>query len=519
MAYALQFDGTNSIVIPDAADLDLNLTNGWTIWFRAKIADNTGTTTDTFLDIEDGSFGADYVVLTMGHASHGTSYKRNAFLATVKDHLTYSQSYESNAVTIPNADFVTYYVSVVSGTIYVGACTNGGMVSERSAASVIADNVLGKKWYIGARTDGTYPLRAGTQIESFGVSSGKMTNAEIEAVAAGTAFDATTATVVRYYEMNEGSGGVINDKTNTGNAAYQGAFTGLTWVDLGGGSDTTPDAFSFTDQTDVAVSTLTTSNTLTITGMDAGTAISVSGGEMSINSGAFTTSATTIDPSDTVALRVTSSASNSTASNVTLTIGTVSDIWTVTTVAGAGDTTPDAFSFTDQTDVAVSTLTTSNTITVTGIDAATAISVTGGEMSINSGAFTSSSSTVSVNDTVQLRVTSSASNSTAVNVTLDIGGVTDIWSVTTVAVATGTITTGAFENNTGTLQTGLSGLRVVVLDPTDGSTVLNSTGNTTHATTAVLTLSDAALTPATTYGVITLNTAGTAIGAELITAT
>jgi hypothetical protein len=188
--------------------------------------------------------------------------------------------------------------------------------------------------------------------------------------------------------------------------------------------------------------------------------------------------------------------------------------------AVGADTTPDAFSFTDQTDVALSTLTTSNTLTITGIDAATAISVTGGEMSINSGAFGSASTTVVASDTVQLRVTSSASNSTAVAVTLDIGGVTDEWSVTTLAaVSGGTITTGPFKNNTGTLQTGLTGLRVVVLNPTDGTTVLNSTGNTTHATTAVLTLSDAALTPATTYGVITLNTAGTVIGAELITAT
>ena len=186
---------------------------------------------------------------------------------------------------------------------------------------------------------------------------------------------------------------------------------------------------------------------------------------------------------------------------------------------GGSDTTPDAFSFTDQTNVAVSTLTTSNTVTITGIDTATAISVTGGEMSINSGAFTSSSTTVSVNDTVQLRVTSSASNSTAVAVTLDVGGVTDEWSVTTVAASVGTITTGPFKNNTGTPQTGLSGLRVVVLDPTDGTTVLNSTGNTTHATTAVLTLSDAALTTGNYYGVVTISSDGTVLGIERIQAT
>lgn len=103
------------------------------------------------------------------------------------------------------------------------------------------------------------------------------------------------------------------------------------------------------------------------------------------------------------------------------------------TVGGVADTTPDAFSFTDQTDVALSTLTTSNTITVTGIDSPATITVTGGEMSINSGAFTSVSTTVSVNDAVQLRQTSSGSNSTQTNVTLDIGGVSDVWSITTEA--------------------------------------------------------------------------------------
>jgi hypothetical protein len=126
---------------------------------------------------------------------------------------------------------------------------------------------------------------------------------------------------------------------------------------------------------------------------------------------------------------------------------------------------------------------------------------------------------VVASDTVQLRVTSSASNSTAVAVTLDIGGVTDEWTVTTVAASVGTITTGPFKNNTGTLQTGLTGLRVVVLDPTDGTTVLNSTGNTTHATTAVMTLSDAALTTGNYYGVVTINSDGTVLGIERIQAT
>lgn len=99
-----------------------------------------------------------------------------------------------------------------------------------------------------------------------------------------------------------------------------------------------------------------------------------------------------------------------------------------------GDSVPDAFSFTDLTDQTISTQVTSNTITVTGIDVSTAISLSssaGMEYRINGGSWVTSSGSVVVNDTVQLRVTTSGSYSTAVTGTLDIGGVTDEWSVTT----------------------------------------------------------------------------------------
>ena len=100
------------------------------------------------------------------------------------------------------------------------------------------------------------------------------------------------------------------------------------------------------------------------------------------------------------------------------------------------DTTPNAFSFTDTTGLTTSFTTVSNTITVSGIEASAAISITttdGMEYSINGGAYTSASGTVDNGDTVQLRVTTSASWTTEVSGTLDIGGVTDTWSVTTSA--------------------------------------------------------------------------------------
>lgn len=106
--------------------------------------------------------------------------------------------------------------------------------------------------------------------------------------------------------------------------------------------------------------------------------------------------------------------------------------------AAGPDTIPDAFTFTDQTDVAVSSTITSAAITVAGIDSAATITVTGGEYDINaSGTFVSSSGTVDNGDTVRARHTSSASYLTAVNTVVTIGGVSDTFTSTTVAASLG----------------------------------------------------------------------------------
>ena len=101
--------------------------------------------------------------------------------------------------------------------------------------------------------------------------------------------------------------------------------------------------------------------------------------------------------------------------------------------APASDTTPDAFSFTDVTGAVLSTVYTSGPITVSGIDAAAAITVTGGEYNINGGAFTSDAGNVNNGDSVRARGTSSGSYSTAVNVAVTIGGVSDTFTITTQA--------------------------------------------------------------------------------------
>jgi hypothetical protein len=102
-------------------------------------------------------------------------------------------------------------------------------------------------------------------------------------------------------------------------------------------------------------------------------------------------------------------------------------------MGAAGDTTPTAFSFTDRTDASRSTVYESDAIVVAGIDSGAAMTITGGEYQINGGAWASSATTVFLGDSIKVRGTSSASVSTAVNVVLTIGGVSDTYTITTVA--------------------------------------------------------------------------------------
>lgn len=104
-----------------------------------------------------------------------------------------------------------------------------------------------------------------------------------------------------------------------------------------------------------------------------------------------------------------------------------------TCVKVPADTTPDAFSFTDVTGQALNTLITSNTITINGINAGTAVSVSGAgspQISINGGAW-GTSGTITNGQTLAVRLTSANAFSTARTATVDVGGVTDVWSVTT----------------------------------------------------------------------------------------
>ena len=202
-------------------------------------------------------------------------------------------------------------------------------------------------------------------------------------------------------------------------------------------ADTTPNQFTFTDQTGVPLNTLITSNTITVTGIDAGASISIIGGQYSRNNGTFRTSKGTTYNGDSIRVRHTSATVNNTTTNTVLTIGGVKDTFSSTTLASVPDTTPNPFSFTDQTGIALSTTVTSNAITVAGINAPSAISISGGLYSINGGGYVATAGTVNNGNSITVRLISSPNYSTTTNALLTIGGVSDTFSVTTLANSTG----------------------------------------------------------------------------------
>ncbi|MGD9537147.1 MAG: hypothetical protein AB7P52_05260 [Alphaproteobacteria bacterium] len=227
---------------------------------------------------------------------------------------------------------------------------------------------------------------------------------------------------------------------------------GANWVPVGKAvpvaRDDTPDAFGFTDQTDVALSTLIESNIVQITGFDVDAPVSIAGdgnpeyrictdGSSDANCDgsvvqSWTSSPGSIDTGQYLQLRLTSNASYDTMNSATVAVGFANDQWDVTTVAQ--DTTPDAFSFTDQTDVALSTLTTSNTVNITGITGSVSVSISGNgspQFRIAGGSWVTSG-TITNGQTLQLRLTSNASGNTMNSATVTVGSANDQWDVTTV---------------------------------------------------------------------------------------
>ena len=227
--------------------------------------------------------------------------------------------------------------------------------------------------------------------------------------------------------------------TTTNTTLTVGAGSGVTGVSdefrstTAGEQDTTPDAFSFVDKTNVALAAVVTSDVITLSGFDTAAPASITGGTVSVNCGGdntYTASPQPLPPNSRVCVRHTSPVTGGTATNTVLTVGGVSDTFTSTTVPG--DAAPSPFSFTDQTGVDLAATITSVAVTISGIDIASPVVVTGGQYSIGcTSTFVSAPGSISNGETVCVRHQSSFDSESTVTTTLTIGAESGTFRSTT----------------------------------------------------------------------------------------
>ena len=194
------------------------------------------------------------------------------------------------------------------------------------------------------------------------------------------------------------------------------------------------DPANFAAQTDIAAATLVTSNAVTLAEIGTNVPISIIDGLFSVNGAPVTNLPTTVKDGDIVTVRVTASANFGVTTTATLTVGGINKTFSVTTAFA--NTAPAAFVFNSQAGVALGTVVTSNSITVSGINAPAPISIVGGLYSVNGLTFTNALGTVKNGDVVVVQQTVSASPNTLTAATLTIGGVSATFDVITRVDAT-----------------------------------------------------------------------------------
>jgi len=194
--------------------------------------------------------------------------------------------------------------------------------------------------------------------------------------------------------------------------------------------DTAPDGFSFTSQNNVTRGDAIISNTVTIAGIDAASPVSITNGEYAIGDvDEFVTTAGTITVGETIKVRVTAPSGFDETQAAELNVGGVKATFSVTTEKQ--DTEPKAFTFNPVTDAKFESEHVSGEITVEEINDTAVISITNGFYSVNGGAFTDAVGTVELTDKVKVKGMAASKTDTTKDVTLTIGDISGVFSITT----------------------------------------------------------------------------------------
>ena len=188
----------------------------------------------------------------------------------------------------------------------------------------------------------------------------------------------------------------------------------------------------FRPQTNVAPSTLRGSNSATIAGIPAASAISVVNGEYRIGAGAYTTATGTISAGQIVTVRQTAQVECNQTGITRLTIAGIMHPFGVTTAFCERDQTPEPFAFAPQFRGPQGAQVISNIITISGVAGAVPISVLGGEYSKGcSGAFTQAAGTIVNGQTLCVRLSTASAPNIPKFLTLQVGAFSTKFHVTT----------------------------------------------------------------------------------------
>jgi uncharacterized repeat protein (TIGR01451 family) len=204
--------------------------------------------------------------------------------------------------------------AVAGGTVvYTVSIRNNG--PERAEAVVLTDALpAGGQFVSAAPTQGTCDQSGGTVTCNIGkLASGEGAGVSVSLVVSEPGSLSNTVTV-------SGASGDPNPVDN--------ASTAVTQVEA---VDTNPEPFSFTDRAGVPLNALIESSPIEVAGINSPAPIAITGGEYAVNGGPYTSLPGTVESGDTVRVRLASAGDFTAVTEATLTVGGVSDTFSVTT--------------------------------------------------------------------------------------------------------------------------------------------------------------------------------------------
>lgn len=261
-----------------------------------------------------------------------------------------------------------------------------------------------------------------------------------------------------------------------------GSVTGTWAITTATTGRTTPLAFSFTDRTGILHSTEYESNAITLSTFDGMLTASVDNGEFKVNNGNYGSASKTVESNDVIKLKLQSSPYGLTAVSETLTVGSTSGSWSITTAQEV----PDPFNFTNQNAAPLNSQRISNEIILSSFDGVVTADVTSdesvqtAEMSINGNStWVTTANNLVAGTAVKLRMTSSESSYTSKTATLkvhnDAETISGTWSITTMSNIP--LDTFSFTNLSDVPHGTVEYSNTITLSPFDGMIVATISGS------------------------------------------